>query len=132
MEDDPIESERGRWTSKQAKATDRFGTTAWRLHSHNELIGTVTRYQYSYSGYFDHRQRIYAMEGNLWVRTATQLEYARRCGIISKLPRITHDEIADKGKGDFIAKALAITQAIWLILQLAIRTRRKSHHHNWR
>ncbi|KAK8134775.1 hypothetical protein PG984_006787 [Apiospora sp. TS-2023a] len=114
-------SGRERWRSGLAKAIDKFGATAWRLHTHNESIGKAIKLRYNNSDEFDLRQRVYAMEGNMWVLTAIQLEYARRCGIISKLPHITHDEIADKGKGDFVAKALAITQAIWLILQLAVR-----------
>ncbi|KAK8118164.1 uncharacterized protein PG998_006445 [Apiospora kogelbergensis] len=61
------------------------------------------------------------MEGNEWVLTAKQLEYARSCKLVSRLPEITNDELADKGKGDYIAKVLAIVQVLWLILQLSVR-----------
>ncbi|KAK7978374.1 hypothetical protein PG988_005864 [Apiospora saccharicola] len=115
------QSERERLRSKQAKASDKYGTTAWRWHSHNESIGKAFQLRYGGKTHSNARKRVYAMESNFWVLTATQLEYARSCGIISKVPRITYDEIADKGKGDLVAKALAISQAILLILQLAAR-----------
>ncbi|KAK8078248.1 hypothetical protein PG996_004418 [Apiospora saccharicola] len=119
------QSERERLRSKQAKANDKYGTTAWRWHIHNESIAKAFQLRYGGKTHSNARKRVYAMESNLWVLTATQLEYARSCGIISKVPRITYDEIADKGKGDLVAKALAISQAIWLILQLAARAEAK-------
>ncbi|KAL8397918.1 hypothetical protein RB594_004576 [Gaeumannomyces avenae] len=66
-------------------------------------------------------QNLKALRGNTWVVDGIQLEYARRVGIVSKIPRVTKDEIMDKSKGDWVSKGLAILQVTWLWIQLAVR-----------
>ncbi|KAI0891990.1 hypothetical protein F4806DRAFT_506295 [Annulohypoxylon nitens] len=95
---------------KQDIAARKYGNTAWRLHDHNVSLGQASNTSNC------------MLIGNIWVLDARQLQYARECGIISQLHNITEDEVADKGKGDFAAKALALIQVLWLIIQIAVRT----------
>lgn len=67
-------------------------------------------------------QNLMTLRGNIWVVDGIQLEYARRVGIISAIPRVTDEEIMDKSKGDWVTKALAILQVTWLWIQLIVRT----------
>ncbi|KAK8025210.1 hypothetical protein PG990_003033, partial [Apiospora arundinis] len=102
----------------QVNASNAFGATIWKFHSYNEtvvqaILPTTDNYTYA--------AKLMKMKCNLWVLSAAQLHYARSCGIVSKLHRITEDELSDKGKGDFVAKTLAILQVIWLIAQLSVR-----------
>lgn len=53
----------------------------------------------------------------------TALQYAREIDLYS-CPEITEDDIKDKGKQDYFAKAIAILQICWLILSLITRTSR--------
>lgn len=46
---------------------------------------------------------------------------ARERGIISRLPDLTEEQIADKDKGDFLVRLLAVTQVGWLFIQLIAR-----------
>ena len=62
------------------------------------------------------------LRGNIWVLDTDQLLYAREKGIIGKLPDTPEDELDDRNKGDFLIKALAITQVIWIFTQVIIRT----------
>ncbi|KAE9380856.1 hypothetical protein N431DRAFT_540373 [Stipitochalara longipes BDJ] len=47
----------------------------------------------------------------------------REKGII-RLPYITRDEIMDKGKSDSFARVIAISQTLWLIVQMIVRSSR--------
>lgn len=120
IQPDSVDLTRARETFRyhQARASHSFGITTWKPNSHNESSGRAI---FSLSLPSRVKMRALAMEGNQWVLTATQLEYARACKIISRLPSITEDELADKGKGDCTAKALAIVQVIWLVVQLCAR-----------
>jgi len=62
-----------------------------------------------------------AFEGNVWTVNASQLLKARRYGIIDRLPYVKEDELNDKNKSNFLVKFLAVTQVVWLIVQLIIR-----------
>lgn len=99
-----------RFLEREKRATLRYGDTAWRLHDYNVSFG-------NYAGINKIR-----FLGNIWVLNARQLQYARECGIISQLPNIMENELADKGRGDFAAKALALIQVLWLIIQIVVRT----------
>ena len=52
---------------------------------------------------------------------ASQLLFARECGIIKAIPPIRVEEIDDKNKGDVVVKVLTLVQIVWLIMELAIR-----------
>ncbi|KAK8129520.1 hypothetical protein PG999_001900 [Apiospora kogelbergensis] len=109
----------------QVKASHAFGESTWKPSKYNEHLGrsllAASTEPPNLTYHLDVAAKVLVMEGNLWVLNATQLQYARLCGIISKLHSITDDELADKGKGDSIAKALALLQFIWLIVQLSAR-----------
>ncbi|KAM0717389.1 hypothetical protein Q7P37_007241 [Cladosporium fusiforme] len=62
--------------------------------------------------------------GNRWSLDANQLLYARRLGIVDKLPSLTEDEIEDLNKSDFFVKFLAVSQILWLCIQLCSRLAR--------
>lgn len=104
----------------QEKAAHKYGASTWRLHEYNASLG-----QAILSEDPPYRRavlwKIIQMEGNIWVLNSTQLQYARACGIISKLHSITEDELDDKGKGDIVAKVLALFQVTRMIIQLAVR-----------
>ncbi|KAK6844667.1 hypothetical protein PG995_014777 [Apiospora arundinis] len=102
----------------QVNASNAFGATTWKFHSYNE---TVVQAILPTTCNPTHAAKLMKMKCNLWVLSAAQLHYARSCGIVSKLHNITEDELSDKGKGDFVAKTLAILQVIWLIAQLSVR-----------
>lgn len=104
----------------QEKATHKYGSSTWRLHEYNASLGqAILSEDPPYSRIA--LQKIIQMEGNIWVLKSTQLQYARACGIISKLHSITEDELDDKGKGDIVAKVLALFQVTRMIIQLAVR-----------
>lgn len=64
---------------------------------------------------------LWKLQGNCWALDAYQLLYARKVGIIKKLPSITEDEVSDHGKSDFFVKGLALVQVTWLIVQISVR-----------
>jgi hypothetical protein len=72
-----------------------------------------------------HTKKVYGNisqpQGNLWILDASQLLFARECGIINAIPSISVDAIDDKNKGDVIVKVLTLVQIVWLIMELAIR-----------
>ncbi|KAN0091647.1 hypothetical protein V8E51_017494 [Hyaloscypha variabilis] len=49
----------------------------------------------------------------------------RTLGTLSKLPYITMEEINDKSKANLFIKAIAVTQILWMIVQILVRTTRK-------
>ena len=51
---------------------------------------------------------------------ASQLLFARECGIIRANPPISVEAINDKNKGDVVVKGLTLVQIVWLIIELAI------------
>ncbi|PMD13348.1 hypothetical protein NA56DRAFT_737563 [Hyaloscypha hepaticicola] len=59
--------------------------------------------------------------GNIWILDASQLLFARECGIIKAIPPISVEAIDDKNKGDVVVKVLTLVQIVWLIMELAIR-----------
>ncbi|KAK0644077.1 hypothetical protein B0T16DRAFT_417102 [Cercophora newfieldiana] len=62
-----------------------------------------------------------ALQGNIWIIDGIQLQYARKNGLISRLPDFTESQIMDRSKGDWVTKSLAILQVTWLWVQLAMR-----------
>jgi hypothetical protein len=72
-----------------------------------------------------HTKKVYGnisqLQGNLWIVDASQLLFARECGIIKAIPPISVEEIDDKNKGDVVVKVLTLVQIVWLIMDLAIR-----------
>jgi hypothetical protein len=72
-----------------------------------------------------HTKKVYGnisqMQGNLWILDASQLLFARECGIIRENPPISVEAINDKNKGDVVVKGLTLVQIVWLIMELAIR-----------
>jgi hypothetical protein len=66
-----------------------------------------------------------ALCGDRWSLDAKQLALARRLHIIDKLPHMTEDEIDDLNKGDILFKFLAVSQILWLCIQLVTRVSRK-------
>jgi hypothetical protein len=49
----------------------------------------------------------------------------RESGALSKLPCITTEEINDKSKANLFVKAIAVTQILWMIVQIIVRMTRK-------
>jgi hypothetical protein len=65
-----------------------------------------------------------ALCGDRWSLNAKQLALARRLDIIDNLPHMTEDEIDDLNKGDVLFKFLAVSQILWLCIQLVTRVSR--------
>lgn len=61
------------------------------------------------------------LQGNLWVPDAAQLLYARKQGIIAKLPSLPAEHLDDMSKASTLAKLITLVQTVWLILQLIVR-----------
>jgi hypothetical protein len=59
--------------------------------------------------------------GDRWYVDANQLLLARELGIIGKLPKLSTERVSDLSKEDIFVKLLAISQIIWLCLQLSMR-----------
>ena len=59
--------------------------------------------------------------GDRWYLDANQLLLARELGIIGKLPKLSTERVSDLNKEDIFVKLLAISQIIWLCLQLSMR-----------
>jgi hypothetical protein len=59
--------------------------------------------------------------GDRWYVDSNQLLLARELGIIGKLPKISTEQVSDLNKEDIFVKLLAISQIIWLCLQLSMR-----------
>ncbi|KAH6633863.1 hypothetical protein B0J18DRAFT_854 [Chaetomium sp. MPI-SDFR-AT-0129] len=64
-----------------------------------------------------------AFQGDAWTLTAAQMLVARRVGIIDRFPDIMAADIDDKNKGDSVAKILALSQVVWLVVQLIARAK---------
>jgi hypothetical protein len=62
-----------------------------------------------------------ALCGDRWYLDANQLLLARELGIIGKLPKLSTERVSDLSKEDIFVKLLAISQIIWLCLQLSMR-----------
>ncbi|CAG8409768.1 unnamed protein product [Penicillium salamii] len=73
--------------------------------------------------YWDWYYNLSALRGNVWVLDANQLLLARELGIIHRLPHISSDDIADRNKGDFVVKTIAVGQIIWFVIELLTRLR---------
>ncbi|MCJ1313034.1 hypothetical protein MMC25_006710 [Agyrium rufum] len=56
------------------------------------------------------------------VLCASQMLYAFQAGIISGPPSITREELNDRSKGDPIVKIAALTQILWLVIQIIARS----------
>ncbi|KAK6836734.1 hypothetical protein PG987_007229 [Apiospora arundinis] len=80
---------RERFRSNTTNASRKYGHLNWKPHKHNSSMGDITEHELV-NFQFLH------LEGDVWVLNATQLHYARSCGIISELHHITEDELDDK------------------------------------
>jgi hypothetical protein len=67
-----------------------------------------------------HLNNLGRLEGGLWALDANQLVCAKEIGLV-EIPNISKEEIEDQSKGDALVKILAISQALWQILQLIVR-----------
>lgn len=76
---------------------------------------------HSPTSFFDN---VMALRGDIWVLEGPQLLKAVELGIIN-LPTVRPAEIQDKGKADQITTALALGQAGWFALELALRAARR-------
>jgi hypothetical protein len=66
-----------------------------------------------------------AMQGDIWFLDGEQLRLARECGIIAEIPNLTSEDLGDKDNGNSFVTLLAMTQILWLTLQLIVRTARR-------
>lgn len=87
-------------------------------HTHFKSEGERVRFAQSYR---DWCRNLCALRGDVWSVDASQLLLARELGIISSLPNASTDSIQDRNKGDFIVKAVSITQIVWFVIQLTVR-----------
>ncbi|CAG8948237.1 unnamed protein product [Penicillium salamii] len=78
------------------------------------------KFETEYSAWY---HNLSALRGNVWVLDANQLLLAREIGIIQRLPHISSDDIADRNKGDFVVKMIAVAQIIWFVIELLTRLR---------
>ncbi|KFY14856.1 hypothetical protein V492_02376 [Pseudogymnoascus sp. VKM F-4246] len=106
----------------RAKKLNRYGEVDWRPHEHHRQC--VSRLLTKWSA-LDRSERdfldVVRFEGNVWVLDTKQLMIARDRGIIGSLPDLTEEQIADKDKGDFLVRLLAVVQVGWLFVQLIAR-----------
>jgi hypothetical protein len=59
--------------------------------------------------------------GDRWYVDANRLLLARELGIVAKLPKLSAERVSDLNKEDIFVKLLAISQIVWLCLQLSMR-----------
>ena len=62
--------------------------------------------------------------GDQYHLTATQIYKLRDNNILSKLPHINKGELNDKSKSDSFVKLIAISQIMWAMVQIIVRTAR--------
>ena len=56
--------------------------------------------------------------------TAEDIFILRQSEHLKKLPHITEDEINDRSKSNSFVKAIAVTQILWMVVQIIVRTSR--------
>jgi hypothetical protein len=61
------------------------------------------------------------LQGNIWIPDASQLLFARKEGIIDKLPSLPAERLDDLSKASTMLKLITLVQIVWLILQLIVR-----------
>ncbi|OQO12985.1 hypothetical protein B0A48_02449 [Cryoendolithus antarcticus] len=111
-----------------------LGDIEWALDKRNSLLvdevlgGTHLEYfdtvweKWEYiTGHAMWYLNLTTLRGNIWILDACQLLYARKIGIIDKLPVITRDQVDDRNKGDLVVKGVVIAQVTWFIVQLVVR-----------
>jgi len=62
---------------------------------------------------------------NLYHVMAVDIISLRKSGKLPKLPCITTEEINDKRKANIFIKAIAVTQILWMVVQILLRTARQ-------
>lgn len=102
------------------------GEICWPINDHNrklvlEAIDLVKWEDIPRVRYVSWFESVLLLQGDSWILDAPQLLLARDRGIISKLPSLSKDDLEDRSKGDFLIKALAVLQIIWLWIQLITR-----------
>ncbi|KAK6440589.1 hypothetical protein LTR95_003194 [Oleoguttula sp. CCFEE 5521] len=122
------------WIERQLADCASLGNSVWTLNSRNSITVDVVL-QGPHLEYLDEawEQRAYNVEnfawyfnlaplrGNIWILDACQLLYARKIGIIDRLPVITSDQVDDRNKGDLVVKGIVVAQVAWFIIQLVAR-----------
>jgi hypothetical protein len=109
------------------------GKIDWRL----DVVNTTTAclsYSDLVSGHLDDKIRtrtlsspvmwltnLRALCGDRWSVDANQLLLARELRIIGSLPSLSTERVSDLNKEDVFVKLLAISQIVWLCLQLGMR-----------
>lgn len=61
------------------------------------------------------------LQGNIWILDSKQLILARQANVITKLPFLSKNAIADKSKIDGLLRIVALTQVLWFVAQLITR-----------
>jgi hypothetical protein len=56
--------------------------------------------------------------------TAEDIFILRQSEHLKKLPHVTEDEINDRSKSNSFVKAIAVTQSLWMVVQIIVRTSR--------
>jgi hypothetical protein len=116
-----------------------FGITTWKVDSINTAIARATVANLNLQQFGDESlvnefpdtypsdwlANLRALCGDRWSLDGSQIDHARKLGIIEKLPRMTEDEIDNLNKGDVFLKVLAVVQIMWLCIQLITRLSRR-------
>ncbi|KAM6478733.1 hypothetical protein HDV62DRAFT_400352 [Trichoderma sp. SZMC 28011] len=98
-----------------------FGEFLWQRHIKHQIIAICIKNKLKGDKAVHWKlQTLAALSGDIWVLDSAQLIAAVKGGVI-KLPKITKKELQDKNKSDALVKILALTQVVWLIIQLAAR-----------
>lgn len=106
------------------------GETRWKPDHTNEALAKEAMEKLGSSSRWDPLNRqsnesyignVMALSGNIWILDGPQLLYALEKKIIEKLPEVPMAELEEKGKGDPVAKALALLQTTWFAIQLVLR-----------
>ncbi|KAI9737188.1 MAG: hypothetical protein M1834_000781 [Cirrosporium novae-zelandiae] len=117
--------------TRDAKA---IGEINWRMDAENTRLTDCVLREIKLGHFSDQDEReiiinfrswyrnLIVLQGNIWVLDASQLLFARKRGIIETLPAISEDELDDRTKSNFLAKGLAICQAMWLTVQIILRS----------
>lgn len=125
-ENEKWSEDRRRFRAIIETASQRFGSIAWRAFLHNEnimidVLSAPSAFLLADSTKPSTVKTLLAFEGDVWILTAAQLIEARRRSLISRLPDVTEDEVADRNKGDLLIKILALLQVSWMLIQIIAR-----------
>lgn len=108
---------------RRSTAPFKSGETDWHQDNNNLSLVIKALTEISKTPQFDLRTYLSMsnLQGNVWHLNADQLSYARKAGIINRLPDVSTSALRDKDKGDSLVVILALLQILWLALQLLFR-----------